>query len=106
MLHLRSLLALIGVTLLFTAPASATAPVVQMMTPAASSTLSALAQITIVFDQPVVGVDAGDLVVAGNAAESVVQVDGPGTTRQLRAEDRTLGLQWGRGLSTAERLVL
>ena len=79
---LRILLAVCA-ALLALAPGGLAAPTVTTLAPAASATVSAFTSITVTFSEAVVGVDAGDLIVAGNGAESVVQVDGPGTTWQF-----------------------
>ncbi|HZL43195.1 MAG TPA: lamin tail domain-containing protein, partial [Verrucomicrobiae bacterium] len=47
-----------------------TAPVVQSFSPAAG-TVSALSSVTVTFSEPVIGVDAGDLLLNGNPAMSV-----------------------------------
>ena len=58
-------------------------PTVTTLNPAANATLNSFTSITVTFSEAVVGVDAQDLIVAGNGAEAVVQVDGPGTTWQF-----------------------
>ncbi len=70
-------LALFTILVALILPAAAV-PTVTTLNPAAGSTLSALTSITVTFNESVAGVDAEDLLIAGNSADSVVQADGSG----------------------------
>ena len=66
-------------TMVITKSAPPSLPLIGTVVPATNSTVPALTQITVTFTKPVIGVDAGDLLINGQPAADVVGV-GPTNT--------------------------